>query len=127
MLGAIPFLLRPGDPVPPIAVVNEILGGSDGHGGMSGGVEWPRHQLTEREYQGVRRQLIEGSALIDIDAPGRVRSREEFRTWTVMAKSGCSRGAAQAWLLAIMETGGGDEQRVLHEQRDGWLRTFDER
>ncbi len=122
---AVPYLLFAGDPVPPIAVLNGVLTGTDGFAGMSGGVEWPRHELTTIEYNHVRERLVDDLGLIDVDAPDWVESREAFRTWTIVARSRCSRAAAEAWLRAVVAAGGGDALTRLHEQKEAWLRAFD--
>jgi hypothetical protein len=124
---AIPYLFFAGDPVPPLAVLNAVLSGTDGDAGMSGGVEWPRHQLTSDEYERVRRDLITFAQLLDVEAPVWVSSRQDFRTWTIVARFGCSREAAAGWLAAIREAGGGDELTRLHQDEEAWLAAFDER
>ena len=86
----------------------------------------PGHQLTSQEYEQVRRDLIEHADLLDLDAPGWVRSPDDQTVWAIVASTRCSREAAEAWLAALLKAGGGDALRRLHEGRDGWLAAFDE-
>lgn len=124
---AIPYLFFVGEPVPPEAVLRAVLRGTDGYAGMSGGVEWPRHELTNSEYGRVRAELIDGAGLVDVEAPEWVLSPQDFRLWTIVVEFGCSREAAEGWLTAIMDAGGGDALSQLHEDKGAWLAAFDER
>lgn len=56
---AVLYLLWEGAPIPPLPVVNEVLAEGFCDAGMSGGCEWPCHQLSDEEYEALRRELAE--------------------------------------------------------------------
>jgi hypothetical protein len=84
---AVPYLMWKGDPIPPRSVVNEILADGSCDAGMSGGCEWPRHQLSEEEYARLRRDLTE-LGYLDLDAPTYVVVRTDYDMWKQRMRPG---------------------------------------
>lgn len=125
VIRAIPLLLMDGDPVPPHAVVNAVLVTGTDHGGMSGGCEWPRHELTRAEYRQLRADLVDAGSVVDLDSPEWVTTPDDFSVWRVVAKVGCSPAAVRAWHDELQSAKGGAPFNWLHSHRDEWLRDFD--
>lgn len=84
---AVPYLLWEGAPIPPLSVVNEILGEGFHDAGMSGGCEWPRHVLSNEEYEVLRRELRDRGYL-DLAVPEAVVTRNDYESWKRSVKSG---------------------------------------
>ena len=55
---ALPYFLVDGGPIPPRRALNEVLRLGVQDGGMSGGAEWPPHELSEVEYARMRSNLL---------------------------------------------------------------------
>ena len=69
-------------PVPPLSVINEMLAKGVWDAGMSGGVEFPPHQVEPADYEALRRELLErANALHDLVLPADLTNHEQLQTW----------------------------------------------
>jgi hypothetical protein len=80
VLLAVPYLLPEGAPTPPIEVVNEVLAKGFHDAGMSGGCEWPRHELSSEEYAALRQDLT-NRGHSELEPPGAVVTRPACESW----------------------------------------------
>ena len=80
VISAVPYLVWSGEPAPPLPVVREVLQRGRADAGMSGGCEWPRHDLTDAEYDVLRSELVARGCL-DVEAPAAVRTEGDYLDW----------------------------------------------
>jgi hypothetical protein len=80
VLLAVPYLLPEGAPIPPIEIMNEILVMGFDDAGMSGGCEWPRHQLSDEEYAALRQDLT-NRGHSKLEPPQAVLTRTDYESW----------------------------------------------
>lgn len=125
VIRSIPNLMVEGDPIVPHRVLNSVLAEGEHDGGMSGGVEWPRHRLTAVEYREVLGAFVSTGLYLDVETPDWVEKRDDFSAWTIVAIVGCSRSAVDAWREALLRAPGGTDFRRVLDGRDEWLRAFD--
>jgi len=87
---AVPYFVSPANgPPPPRRVVNSVLREGVAFAGMSGGAEWPRHELDADEYEELRTDLV-ARGHPDIAPPAWVDSTVAYRDWVVSLLWGCS-------------------------------------
>ncbi len=78
LLRSIPYFL--GKYIPPIVVINSILGSGENDAGMSGGARWEPFQLAHDEYEEIS-GILESDGLIKLEAPDWVRSISDWMIW----------------------------------------------
>lgn len=91
---SIPYLVGTGQPVPPFAVLRVLLRRGTADAGMSGGCEWPRHELTEREYEGLRAELV-AQGCVDVEVPASVLTESAYWEWKI-GYSGSAGGSSSS-------------------------------
>ena len=83
----VPYLLSGGAAprpwfVPPLAVLNGVFRSGKDDAGMSGGALWTPFEVEQGEYEEVVAALAEhGYEPLPVDAPGWVKTREEWLVW----------------------------------------------
>jgi hypothetical protein len=73
--------------VPPLAIVNEILG-TRGGGGMNGGRRWRPFALSAGEYSGLVDDLVTNRGFTVVDMPPWVTDRGEWHIWLMERRWG---------------------------------------
>ena len=58
VIDAMPYVVMPSQPFPPLAAIMKKLAEGMDHAGMSGGVEFPPRQLSQEDYQQIRADPI---------------------------------------------------------------------
>jgi len=83
VLDAIPYLLRPGGPIPPYEIVNEVLQSGVRDAGMSGGCAWEPAELNRDQYEEVVQELLalREKGYKRLDPPQWVRTESDFILW----------------------------------------------
>ncbi len=81
VVAAIPHFLGRNGPIPPRSALNDLLRLGVRDSGMSGGAEWPPHELSVQDYQQVREKLLNQPdsphAQVEVpDAPGATEANE---------------------------------------------------
>lgn len=80
LVRSIPYLLV-FDLIPPMSVMNEVLGSGGYDAGMSGGCVWKSFAITEVEYEELVREL-KGCGFRSVSCPEWVRNRSDWHIWT---------------------------------------------
>lgn len=84
---SIPYFIMNG-PLPPLAVMNDLLVRGFVDAGMSGSVEWAPFELTEDGYRQVVREIREvGIDLVDSDVPSDIKGYQKWSDWRVASRS----------------------------------------
>lgn len=77
--------------VPPLSIVNEILG-TRGGAGMNGGRRWRPFALSQDEYDELVNDLVTSRGYTVIDVPPWVTSREDWHVWLMDRRWGVPAG-----------------------------------
>lgn len=77
--------------VPPLAIVNELLGARGGLG-MNGGRRWRPFALSAGEYGELVNDLVASCGFTIVDVPSWVASREDWHVWLMQRRRGVPAG-----------------------------------
>ncbi len=86
LLVRLPYVILPGRPLPPLAVLNDTLSKGKLDAGMSGGCLWEPFELSETEYAEIVREIEKEGIAPPVATPPWVKTRRDWQEWLSRSK-----------------------------------------